>query len=86
MSILLVFLIEKTNTVVDRKSALASGETLLTLLGNGDADTLLTWEGNQSLLAATNDKNVGQTGGENGTSGILKINVRFFIDQSQLFV
>jgi len=48
---------------VDKK-CLSGGETLLTLLGNGDADTLLAWEGDQSLLATANDENVGQSSGE----------------------
>lgn len=44
--------------------------TLVTLLDEGKADTLLLWQGDPWLLAVTNNENVAETGGELVAAGI----------------
>jgi len=57
----------------DHSSDLSSGETLLTLLRNGDADALLTGQGDQRLFATANHEDIGQTSGEGGAGRILDV-------------
>lgn len=40
------------------KIDLSGSQSLFSFFGNGDLDTLLSWEGDQSLFAATDDENV----------------------------
>lgn len=50
-----------------------AGQSLVAFLGNGQLDTLALWQRDESLGGLTNDENVGQTGGENVTGGILDV-------------
>lgn len=55
------------------KIDLSGSQSLFSFFGNGDLDTLLSWEGDQSLFAAADDENVAQSGGEDSSGGILDI-------------
>lgn len=55
------------------KIDLSGSQSLFSFFGNGDLNTLLSWEGDQSLFAAADDENVAQSGGEDSSGGILDI-------------
>ena len=57
--------------MTSRKFDLSGSQSLFSFFGNGDLDTLLSWEGDQSLFAAADDENVAQSGGESSSGGIL---------------
>ena len=43
---------------------LSGGQSLFSFFGNSDFDSLLSWEGDQSLFTPSDDENVAQSGGE----------------------
>lgn len=47
--------------------------TSITLFNESEAETLSSGEGDEGLLAVTNNENVGETGGEGVTFGILDV-------------
>jgi len=52
---------------------LIAAVTVVTLLNEGKADTFTSGEGDDGLLAVTDNENVGQTGGEGVSLGVLDV-------------
>lgn len=51
----------------------ATGQAVVGLLNERETDTLLLGERDNGFLAGTDDENVGKTGGERVTTGILDV-------------
>lgn len=51
----------------------ADSKTLITLLGNGELDTLSLGEGDPRLVALTNDENVGEASSEGLVTAVLQV-------------